>query len=66
MNKDPGARQWPSASHQRSTGFRELDAAELATVLGGTNQRRPDRDGDDDRAAPEATRIRRFWRWFFG
>ncbi len=66
MKKDPGANRGPSVSQYRSMGIRELDAVELAGVLGGTNQPRPNPNGDDSQTAQTNTRTGRFWRWFFG
>jgi len=65
MNKDPNPGRAPSAAQRRGARIRELDADELANVLGGTDRTRPKLDTEVPPSVKNATRGG-FWRWLLG
>lgn len=66
MNKDLNPGRAPAAAQRRSARLRELDADELANVLGGTDRTRPKLDTESPRNVKTATRSGGFWRWLLG
>ena len=65
MHKDPNPRRAPVAAQRRGARIRELDANELANVLGGTNRAPPQLD-DEPRNVKTTTHGGGFWRWLLG
>jgi hypothetical protein len=66
MHKDPDHSRTPFAGKRRGARTRELDANELANVLGGTDKPRPDLEVERRRGATPPTRGGGFWRWLLG
>jgi len=68
MDKDLNPGRAPSPAQHRS-GMRELNAEELANVLGGTDRTRSKTDNLDNevpRSVKTTTRGGGFWRWLLG
>jgi hypothetical protein len=68
MSKYLNASQAPSAAGRRGARIRDLDASELAKVLGGTGKRPPDLNNDHHPGTSTKTTGGRsgFWRWLLG
>jgi len=65
MSKDPNPGR-AFVVQRRGKRVRELDAGELASVLGGTERTRPNLDREIPRAAKSPSRSGGFWRWLLG
>ena len=67
MHKDQDPSRAPSVTTpRRRARISELDANDLANVLGGTNKQPPELDRDGRRRATPANRGGGFWRWLLG